>query len=66
LESVKDYRLYYLDPFSGHIDEVEEIHAAGDEEAVALAVRNGSGRAMELWHRHRKLRHWDQALPELH
>ena len=62
---MKDYRLYYLDRFSGHIDEVEDIHAAGDAEAVAMALLKGNGRAMELWHRHHKLRHWDEALPEL-
>jgi hypothetical protein len=59
---VKDYRLYFLDRFSGHIDEVEEIAAAGDEQAIELADRKRNGRAMELWHRHHKLRHWDEAL----
>ena len=63
--SVKDYRLYFLDGYSGHIDAVEEFDAAGDEEAVALALARSNGRAMELWHRHHKLRHWDEALPSL-
>ena len=62
---MKDYRLYFLDGYSGHIGEVEEFDADGDEEAVALAVRKSNGRAMELWHRHHKLRHWDEALPSL-
>ena len=57
---MKEYRLYFLDRFSGHIDEVEEIAAAGDEEAVALAAARSSGRAMELWHRQHKLKHWDE------
>jgi hypothetical protein len=63
---VKDYRLYFLDGYSGHIDEVEEFAAPGDEEAVAVATGKANGRPMELWHRHHKLRHWDEALPELH
>ena len=63
--TVKDYRLYFLDPYSGHIDEVEELVAEGDEQAIELAGRKGHGRAMELWHRHHKLRHWDEVLPAL-
>ena len=62
---MKDYRLYFLDRYSGHIDEVEEFDADGDEEAVAAALGKSNGRAMELWHRHHKLRHWDEALPSL-
>lgn len=61
--TVKDYRLYYLDRFSGHIDEVEEFAAEGDDRAIEMAGRKCNGRAMELWHRHHKLRHWDEALP---
>lgn len=62
---MNDYRLYFLDGFSGHIDEVEEIEADGDEQAIALALARSGGRAMELWHRHHKLKHWDAALPAL-
>lgn len=62
---MKDYRLYFLDGFSGHIDQVEEIEAKGDDEALAIAVARSGGRPTELWHRHRKLRHWDEALPSL-
>ena len=62
---MKDYRLYFLDRFNGHIDEVEEFTADGDDGAIALAAQKSNGRAMELWHRHHKLRHWDEALPAL-
>jgi hypothetical protein len=63
--TVKEYRLYFLDGYSGHIEEVEEFAAKGDERAIALAGRRCNGRAMELWHRHHKLRHWDEELPAL-
>ena len=58
---MKDYRLYYLDRLSGHIDEVEEIAAASDSEAIALATQRSDQRAKELWHRHHKLKHWGEA-----
>ena len=58
---MKHYRLYYLDRVSGHIDEVEEIAAASDGEAVELAALRNGQRPKELWHRHHKLKHWDEA-----
>ncbi len=58
---MKDYRLYYLDRVSGHIDEVEEIAAASDGEAISIAAERRGERAKELWHRHHKLKHWDEA-----
>jgi hypothetical protein len=65
VRTVKDYRLYYLDGFSGHIDGVEEFAAASDDHALAAALERSDGRAMELWHRHHKLRHWDEAVSSL-
>lgn len=62
---VKDYRLYFLDRFSGHIDGVEEFAADGDDRAIAVALQRSDGRAMELWHRHHKLRHWDEVVSAL-
>lgn len=62
---MKDYRLYYLDRFSGHIDGVDEFAAGSDDEALAVATERSDGRAMELWHRHHKLRHWDEAVTSL-
>lgn len=59
---MKDYRLYLLDEFSGHIDEVREFDAADDQAAIDQALHIGDHRAMELWHRHHKLKHWDGRL----
>lgn len=57
---MKDYRLYYLDRWNGHIEEVEEFAAPGDGEAIAAAATRGDHRARELWHGHHKLKHWDE------
>ena len=65
LQTVKDYRLYYLDRFSGNIDAVEEFDADSDDRALAAASERRDGRAMELWHRHHKLKHWDEVIPAL-
>lgn len=62
---MKDYRLYFLDRFSGHINTVEDFVAADDEQAIAKAEQRNDGRVMELWHRGHKLRHWDQTAPIL-
>ena len=59
---MKNYRLYYLDRLTGHIDEVEDIAATDDSEAIAMAAARPDHRARELWHRHHKLKHWDDAL----
>ena len=55
------HRLYFMDRYSGHIDHFREFEAADDGAALALAEqwRNG-GTPMELWNRHRKLKHWDE------
>lgn len=58
------YRLYHLDPFSGHITGVEELHAGSDIELVhALENRPRTG-PMELWQAHRKVRRFD-AVPDV-
>lgn len=51
------YRLYSLNPSSGHIDRVEEIDAANDGAAVALVTDREHGVAVELWQEGRKLLH---------
>ena len=56
-----DYRLYYFDRFSGHIDHFREFEAEGDFAAIALAERWMDGRPMELWNRERRLKRWDSA-----
>jgi hypothetical protein len=53
------YRLYFMDRFSGHIDHYREFEAEGDAAAVTIAEAWREGGPMELWNRHRKLRHWD-------
>jgi hypothetical protein len=53
------YRLYFLDRFSGHIDHFREFEAADDDAALLVAEGWREDRPMELWNRHRKLKHWD-------
>jgi hypothetical protein len=53
------YRLYFMDPASGHIDHFREFEAENDDEALATAERWQIGQPMELWNLQRKLRHWD-------
>lgn len=55
------YRLYFMDRFSGHIDNYREFEADGDDGALAIAEGWREDRPMELWNRHRKLKHWDEA-----
>jgi hypothetical protein len=59
------YRLYFLDRFSGHIDHFREFEAEDDEAALAIAEGWRQTQPMELWNRHRKLKHWDrEELPD--
>jgi len=57
------YRLYFMDRFSGHIDHFREFEAQNDDAALATAEGWREDRPMELWNRHRKLKHWQA--PEL-
>lgn len=52
------YRLYFMDRFSGHIDHFREFEADSDMAAVGMAEKWREERRMELWNRHRKLKHW--------
>lgn len=54
------YRLYFLDPSSGHIDHFREFQAEHDLAALAIADGWREGGAMELWNRQRKLKRWDK------
>ena len=59
------YRLYFLDRFSGHIEHFREFEAEDDGSALATAEEWHGGQPMELWNRHRKLKHWDaEQLPD--
>lgn len=53
------YRLYFMDRFSGHIDNRREFIADGDAEAVAIAQRWHDGNPMELWLGDHKLKRWE-------
>jgi hypothetical protein len=44
-----DYRLYRLDPQSGHFMGVEELSAADDGEAICLTTRRHFEVPIELW-----------------
>jgi hypothetical protein len=57
------FRLYFMDRFSGHIDHFREFEAADDAEALAIAESWREDRPMELWNRHRKLKHWNAPPP---
>lgn len=53
------YRLYFMDRFSGHIDQFREYEAEDDESALAIAEGWREDRPMELWNHQRKLKHWN-------
>lgn len=62
---MRNYRLYFMARFGGHIDHFREFEAADDEAAVAVAERWREDRPMELWNLERKLMRWDAAaLPD--
>jgi hypothetical protein len=56
---MNDYRLYFLDRFSGHIEHRREFVAETDQQAFSIASRWSTGQPMELWLGSRKLKHWD-------
>ena len=57
------YRLYFMDRFSGHIDHFREFEAEADTAAIAIAEGWKGGQPMELWNRQRKLKRWDEDMP---
>ncbi len=57
------YRLYSMNPHSGHIDGVEEFHSGDDVEAILLVQNRTRSTPAELWCGGRKVLHLD-ALPE--
>lgn len=54
-----DYRLYRMDPYSGHIDGVEQFHSGDDVEAICLVRGRADRVPLELWQGARKLIHID-------
>lgn len=61
---MSDYRLYFMDRFSGHIERVSDFEAQDDAGAIAAAQGLGNGSPMELWSRHHKLKRWDASAVE--
>ena len=57
--ALPDYRLYLLDPHSGHIEAVEPLHSADDVGAVCLAQERAGAAPMELWCGGRKVARFD-------
>jgi hypothetical protein len=55
------YRLYFMDRFSGHIDNRREFLADDDDSAIEIAQGWYDGSPMELWAGRNKLKHWDAA-----
>jgi hypothetical protein len=49
------YRLYHLDPYTGHIANAEELFAADDVAAIHGLQQRGSDHPLELWERGRKV-----------
>ncbi|HEX6605045.1 MAG TPA: hypothetical protein VF027_09230 [Sphingomicrobium sp.] len=56
-----DYRLYFMDRFSGHIDHRREFIAADDADALRIAEGWSTGDPMELWEGGHKLKRWEAA-----
>lgn len=44
-----DYRLYRMNPHSGHIEGVEEFHSGDDVEAILLVQGRPRRAPAELW-----------------
>lgn len=57
------YRLYRMNPHSGHIDGVEEFHSGDDIEAILLVQNRPRRTPAELWCGSRKVLRLD-AMPE--
>lgn len=56
-----DYRLYRMNPHSGHIDGVEEFHSGDDVEAILLVQDRPRRAPAELWCGGRKVLRLDAA-----
>ena len=56
-----DYRLYLMNPHSGHIDGVETFHSGDDVEAILLVQGRERAVPAELWCGNRKVIRIDAA-----
>ena len=57
------YRLYFLDPHSGHIAAFEAIEAEDDAQALTLAEHHLGWQPLELWCAGRKVQRFEAAVP---
>ena len=55
------YRLYFMNPHSGHIDDFAAFDSPDDDSAAALASEQVGHRPLELWDDGRKVRRFDGA-----
>jgi len=53
------YRLYFMDPRSGHISAFEAIEAEDDEAALAACEKHQGWQPLELWCQGRKVQRLD-------
>ena len=53
------YRLYHLDPHTGHIDRAEDVFAADDVAAIHDVEQRRAEYPLELWLDSRKVVHVD-------
>jgi hypothetical protein len=56
------YQLYHMDPYTGHIDRAEQLHASDDVAAVHALQQQEEVYPRELWRAGRKVARID-ALP---
>lgn len=60
------YRLYFMNPHSGHIERAEHLLARDDGDAISISEALLDGKPMELWRDGRKVTRlevqpWDPA-----
>ena len=55
-----NYRLFFINDASGHIDRAEIVEACDDDQAVLNSESRTGLQAMELWHLARKVRVFDK------
>ena len=53
------YRLYFMNPRSGHIDRFAEFEAPDHQAAIALAAEHEGAQPLELWCHHNKVRRFE-------
>jgi hypothetical protein len=56
---VSYYRLYFMNPRSGHIERFTELEVTTDEEAIDVALGHMGDFALELWNERRKVAHME-------